>query len=217
MRNNAPSRSTAPPLFRFFHLLANRFRPFAAAAFAMAVAACASVDPGMGIPAEAHVPRASGTLQPGDVIRVSYPGAPELNLTQRIQPDGRVSLPTIGGVHASGKSVAALQSQLNSMYRPHLQDPTVLVAVETAASGVYVSGEVLRPGKIPLDRPMTAMEAVMETGGFGTLANPNQVVVVRKGGGSHQRYVLNMSMTGNASPPFYVKPYDVIYVTKSRW
>lgn len=171
----------------------------------------------MSITSEAFVPRASGNLSSGDVIRVSFPGAPELNVVQRIQPDGRVSLPTIGGVSAAGRSVSAVQSQLNSMYQPHLQDPTVLVSVETAASGVYVSGEVLRPGKVPLERPMTAMEAVMESGGFTKMANPRQVVLVRKVGGQHQRYVLNMSMTGEASPPFYVRPYDMIYVTLSRW
>jgi len=171
----------------------------------------------MDIPSEAFVPRASGNLNSGDVIRVSFPGAPELNVVQRIQPDGRVSLPTIGGVSAAGRSVSAVQSQLNSMYQPHLQDPTVLVSVETAASGVYVSGEVLRPGKVPLERPMTALEAVMESGGFTKMANPRKVVLVRKEGGQHQRYVLNMSMSGGASPPFYVRPYDMIYVTLSRW
>lgn len=178
---------------------------------------CQPVQPGMAIPSEAIVPRASGNLSSGDVIRVSFPGAPELNVVQRIQPDGRVSLPTIGGVSAAGRSVSSVQSQLHSMYQPHLQDPTVLVAVETAASGVYVSGEVLRPGKVPLDRPMTALEAVMEAGGYTKMANPRQVVIVRNEGGQHNRFVVNMSMTGGASPPFYVKPYDMIHVTMSRW
>jgi polysaccharide biosynthesis/export protein len=189
------------------------------AAFVVAASctSCQTSSPGMQIPAEAYVPRASGNLDPGDVIRVSFPGAPDLNLVQRIQANGRLSLPTVGGVQAAGRSVPALQSQLSSMYGPHLQDPTVLVSVETAASGVYVSGQVLRPGKIPLERPMTAMEAVMEAGGFSEMANLRNVVVIRNHRGQHQRYVLNMSMGGGASPPFYVNPYDVIYVSQSRW
>jgi polysaccharide export outer membrane protein len=105
------------------------------------------------------------------------------------------------------------------MYRPHLQDPTVIVAVESAAAGVYVSGEVLRPGKIPLDRPITVLEAVMEAGGFTKFANPKQVIVVRNERGKNQRYVLNMeeSLGSAESLRFYLRKYDVIYVKQSRW
>ena len=82
-----------------------------------------------------------------------------------------------------------------------------------------LSGEVLRPGKIPLDRPLTALEAVMEAGGFTKLANPKQVIVMRNQGGKTQRYVLNMNDTLNGfeSSPFYVRPFDVIYVKQSAW
>jgi polysaccharide export outer membrane protein len=105
------------------------------------------------------------------------------------------------------------------MYQPHLQDPTVVVSLQSASAGVYVSGEVLRPGKIPLDRPMTALEAVMEAGGFTKFANPKQVIVVRNEGGKNQRYVLNMNdaLNGMESRPFYVRPFDVLYVRQSAW
>ena len=82
-----------------------------------------------------------------------------------------------------------------------------------------MSGEVLRAGKIPLDRPMTALEAVMEAGGFSKFANPKQVIVVRNQGGKVRRYVLNMNdaLYGKESVPFYVRAYDVIYVKQSNW
>ena len=171
------------------------------------------------IPAEAYSARPSGTLAAGDVIRVTFPGAPELNTLQKVQANGKVSMPTIGDVTAQGKSVATLQSQLTGMYQSHLQNPAVLVAVETAASSVYVSGEVVRPGKVPLDRPMTAFEAIMESGGFTKFANPKQVVVVRTKGGKTERYALNLSDTisGASSSAFYLRPYDTVYVKQSRW
>ena len=95
----------------------------------------------------------------------------------------------------------------------------MVVSLAGAAAGVYVSGEVLRPGKIPLDRPMTALEAVMEAGGFTKFANPKQVFIVRNQGGKSQRYVLNMNQAlyGTESIPFYVRAYDVIYVKQSNW
>jgi polysaccharide export outer membrane protein len=77
----------------------------------------------------------------------------------------------------------------------------------------------MRPGKIPLDRPMTALEAVMESGGFTKFANPKQVIVVRNEKGRNQRYVLNMNdaLNGMDSRPFYVRPFDVLYVRQSAW
>lgn len=190
------------------------------ASFAVfASVACQDMNPAPPVPAEASASRPSGALAPGDEISVSFSGAPELNTKQKVQANGKVSLPTIGDVSAAGKTITSFQSQLTSMYQPHLQDPTVVVSLESAAAGVYVSGEVLRPGKIPLDRPMTALEAVMEAGGFTKFANPKQVIVVRNQGGKSQRYVLNMNnaLSGMDSSTFYVRPFDVIYVKQSAW
>lgn len=201
----------------------NRFANVAACLVAavgmFASAGCQNTSPPPPIPAEAAASRPSGTLAPGDEISVTFSGAPELSTKQKIQANGKVSLPTIGDVSASGRSITSFQSQLTSMYQPHLQDPTVIVSLESAAAGVYVSGEVLRPGKIPLDRPMTALEAVMEAGGFTKFANPKQVIVVRNEKGINQRYVLNMNdaLSGVDSRPFYVRPFDVLYVRQSAW
>jgi len=197
--------------------------PFAAALTCLlalfAVTSCETGGPAEPIPASASAARPTGALAPGDVINVTFSGAPEMNTKQKIQPNGKVSLPTIGDVSAAGKTITSFQSQLTSMYQPHLQDPNVVVGLETAAASVYVSGEVVTPGKVPLDRPMTALEAVMEVGGFTKFANPKQVIVVRNEQGRTQRYVLNMNNTlsGVDSTPFYLRPFDVIYVKQSAW
>jgi len=186
---------------------------------AFATTGCQDMGPAPMVPAEAYNSRPSGNLASGDTINVSFSGAPELNTRQKIQPNGKVSLPTVGDVSAAGKTINGLQSTLTSLYQPHLQDPTVVVSLESAAAGVYLSGEVLRPGKIPLDRPMTALEAVMEGGGFTKFANPKKVIVVRNEKGRQQRYVLNLNdaLIGAESSPFYMRPYDVIYVKQSAW
>lgn len=183
------------------------------------ITACGNLTPTRKVPVEAYRSKPSATLAAGDEINVAFPGAPELNSKQKIQVNGKVSLPTIGDVSAVGKSITGFQAELTSRYQPHFQDPTVIVSVETAAAGVYVSGEVLRPGKIPLDRPMTALEAIMECGGFSKLANPRQVIIVRNENGRCQRYVLNMNeaLYGTDSSSFYVRVYDVIYVKQSNW
>lgn len=184
-----------------------------------AITGCETTGPAEPIPASASAARPTGALAPGDEISVSFSGAPEMNTKQKIQPNGRVSLPTIGDVSAAGKTITSFQSQLTAMYQPHLQDPTVVVGLESAAASVYVSGEVNNPGKVPLERPMTALEAVMEVGGFTKFANPKQVIVVRNEKGRTQRYVLNLNNTlsGVDNTPFYLRPFDVIYVKQSAW
>jgi polysaccharide export outer membrane protein len=199
--------------------IANAALLFCAMFAALAIVSCQNLNPPPPVPAEAAASRPSGILAAGDEISVTFSGAPELNTKQKIQPNGKVSLPTVGDVQAAGRTVNSLQASLTSLYQPHLQDPTVVVALENAAAGVYVSGQVLRPGKIALDRPMSVLEAVMEAGGFTPMANPKQVIVVRNVRGKNERYVLNLNnaFTGAESNPFYLRPYDVIYVKQSVW
>lgn len=175
--------------------------------------------PDYNIPSSAFRAEPSSTLVVGDVLRFTYAGAPEFNQTQKIQPNGKVSLPTVGSVQAAGRNVGSLQTSLTSMYEDSLNDPTVVVALEQPAAVVYVSGEVNSPGKVPLDRKLTAFEAVMETGGFSKLANPKRAFVFRTEGGKQNRYPLNLkdTLSGFDTEPFYLRPFDVVYVQRSNW
>ena len=219
MKSTPQTQRPAAGWQRLFQSMTKVLAAMMALMLAMSFTGCEGPESYTPIPAEAYSPRPSGTLAAGDVLNVSFPGAPELNTTQKIQADGKVSLPTIGSVTAKGRSISSLQSQLTGMYTAHLQNPAVLVAVETAASGVYVTGEVMKPGKVPLDRPMTVLEAIGECGGFTKFANPKQVVVVRNQGGKSQRYALNLAdtLSGANQSSFYLRPYDTVLVKQSRW
>jgi polysaccharide export outer membrane protein len=171
------------------------------------------------LPTDATLPNSQGQLSEGDLIQVTFPGAPNLDLTQKVLSNGQVNLPIIGDVAASGKKLGTFQRELEGRYREHLADPRVLVSLETPSAVVYVSGEVTNPGKVPLSRPLTVLEAIMESGGFSRFANRKEIFVVRKEGNLQKRYVRNLNETlahGNGKT-FYLKPYDVIYVKQSAW
>ena len=199
-------------------LAGGRWRVAAVVGLVVVASGCGGGGGGV-VPAAAYNAAPSGSLAAGDVIRVSYPGAPEFNQTLRVQADGNIGLPMVGNVSGGGRSPSALQAALTEMYTPHLNDPTVFVSLEQPAASVYVSGEVGSPGKVALLRPTTALEAVMEVGGFSKLANPKKVYVIRNERGTQRRYVLNLAepLSGNQSRAFYLRPYDVIYVERSRW
>ena len=190
-----------------------------ATAVGLLATACAPSPEMYQIPSDALIATPQSTLSVGDVVRFTYSGAPEFNQIQKIRADGRVSLPQVGSVKAAGRSISSLQASLTAMYEPHLNDLTVMVSLEQPAAVVYVSGAVNQPGKVPLDRSITALEAVMETGGFSKTANPKQVFVIRNEGGRQRRYPLNLGdpLAGYESRAFYLRPFDVVYVKQSVW
>src|SRR5262249_14634843 len=153
-------------------------------------------------------------LNPGDVVKISFPAAPELNQTQKIGTDGALSLPLIGEVHAAGKSPGQLQSELANLYKPQLQDNEVLVALETRALPVVVSGAVQKPGKIVFERPATVLEAIMEAGGFTPEADLKKVSVIRIVKGEHYSQVFDLRpvLKGKPTAAVYVNGGDVIFV-----
>lgn len=172
-------------------------------------------------PAEAFVPSRPVTLAPGDVVRLTFAGAPEWSQSQTIRADGRISLPQIGDVRAAGKSVGALQSQLEGMYEAELTNNKVLVTLENGVMSVYVSGAVNKPGKLTFNRPTTVLQAIAEAGGtnaFGTMRN---VRLVRLHGGQQHVYNLDLrsAIKGQIAPPatgpFYIRDGDVINVPQS--
>jgi polysaccharide export outer membrane protein len=155
------------------------------------------------------------TLREGDVVKVSFPGSSALDTTQLIRRDGRITLPLIGEVDAAGLTPPALEKKLVDLYAPQLASKQVTVEVISSSFPVYVTGMVLHPGKILSDHPITALEAVMEAGGFDyNTANPRDVVVIRREGNVMKNYKINLKavLQGKASEPFYMKPGDIIYV-----
>jgi polysaccharide export outer membrane protein len=154
-------------------------------------------------------------LHEGDSVRVSFPGAPNLNTVQQIRRDGIIALPLIGEFKAAGLTPADMEKELVKQYGSQLQTKEVNVAVESSAFFVYVTGAVLRPGRVISDRPMTALEAIMEAGGFDyNKANLKKVVVIRHENGNTQHQLLNLKkvLHGEKDEPFSLKRSDIIYV-----
>ena len=162
-------------------------------------------------------PPARVTLAPGDVIKLTFTGAPELNQSQRIRADGKVSLPLVGEVDAAGKTLVALQSELSQLYKSQLKNSDLLITLESATTQVVISGAVAKPAKIAFDKPTTVFQAIMEAGGANAYGNLKSVRLIRMVNGVQHSQVLDLTPTlkGEAVRPFYVRDGDVIYVPQS--
>jgi len=161
------------------------------------------------------------TIREGDVLKIAFPGAPNLDTTQQVRRDGRITLSMVGEFKASGLTPADLEKELVKVYSSQLVSKEVTVTVVSSSFSVFVTGAVMRPGKITSDRPLTALEAVMEAGGFDPAkADMKAVVVIRNEEGGTKNYPLNLKLVleGKSNVPFYLKPSDIVYVpTKFSW
>lgn len=160
-------------------------------------------------------------LREGDVLNIKFPGAPQLSTSQTIRRDGKITLSGVGEVTAAGLTPTELQDQLLKLYAKDLLDKTVEVAVQSSSFPVFVTGAVARPGKILSDRPITALEAILEAGGFAeATANRKDVTVSRNVNGHMEHFKLNLKdvLNGSSSQVFYLQPADIVYVpTRFSW
>jgi polysaccharide biosynthesis/export protein len=161
------------------------------------------------------------TVREGDVLKIAFPGAPNLDTTQQVRRDGRITLNLVGEVLVAGMTPGDVETDLSKRFSTQLLSSAVNVSVVSSSFVVFVTGSVIKPGKILPDHPITALEAVMEAGGFITdKADMKAVVVVRQENGTTHNYTLNLKevLDGKSVEAFYLKPSDIVFVPeKFSW
>lgn len=169
---------------------------------------------------EDMAPAPSVKIEEGDSLGINFPGSPNLNTTQRVRQDGKIELQVVGEVTALGKTPAELEQELLKLYDKELVLKQVTVTLQSTSYPVYVSGLVVRPGKVLCDRPMTALEVIMEAGGFDhARANMKRVTVVRTENGQIKHFKLNLKavLDGNSTQRFYVRPRDIVHIPEKTF
>ncbi|HEX2099710.1 MAG TPA: polysaccharide biosynthesis/export family protein [Candidatus Synoicihabitans sp.] len=177
---------------------------------------CHSPQVSMPPPASAMAADASThALREGDVVKLSFPSAPNLDATYKVGRDGKISPSLVGELKAAGLTPLELENKLRELYATELLSSEVFVSVVSSSYPIFVTGAVVRPGKIEVDRPMTALEAIMEAGGFQMAkANGGAVVIVRQEQGQVRNYTLDLRkvLEGQSSETFFLQPSDIVYV-----
>lgn len=160
------------------------------------------------------------TLEPGDVIEIKFRYCPELDQTQSIRPDGKVALELVNEVQAAGLTPDELRRHLLELYAGTLKEPVITVIVrEMVNQKVFVGGEVLAPGMIPLVGRMTVLEAIMAAGGYNKhSAQMRNVVVVRRIGDQNHAMAMDLrqALERPTSEVFYLAPHDIVFIPRTR-
>ncbi len=157
-------------------------------------------------------------LQPGDVLRVKFLYHPELDIKVPVGPDGSVTVQGVGKLPAQGKTAEELSKDIAAMSSDHLRNPEVTVIVaELGPRKVYVGGEVRLPGPVLYREGMTALQAILDRGGFTEVARTDSVLHLTIKDNSYQATRLNLSGNVDEGTPELrqLAVYDVIYVPRT--
>jgi polysaccharide biosynthesis/export protein len=163
------------------------------------------------------MPGKSLVLQEGDTISVDFPGAPNFDISQTIRRDGKVSLKSYGEYVAAGKTPTEMEEDLKKIYEKQLVNNEVSVTVQQSAFVLYMMGAIGRPGKLTSERPLTPMEALIESGVDPARSNLKSIRVIRTDASGHtEKYKINLygvlHKKGEQMPAFALKPNDIIFV-----
>lgn len=114
-----------------------------------------------------------------DVIEVRVWREAELSGQVRVRPDGKITLPLVGDVQASGLTPTELQKKAVEAFSQVLNAPQVIVSVVSVQSKkYYISGQVERSGPFPLVTPTTVLQA-LSLCGFKEWAKKGGVIIMR--------------------------------------
>jgi protein involved in polysaccharide export with SLBB domain len=158
-------------------------------------------------------------LQRGDEIDVKFLYQPEENQHVAIRPDGRISLPATGDLTVTGMTPNEIQKLIQERSGTHLRNPEVVIVVtHVGEQRVYIGGEVVRPGYVPLRPDMTPLQAVLQSGGFKRTAKLESVLLLTPDAdGRFNAARVDMKQVVNDGVPERVRlhPDDVVFVPQT--
>jgi polysaccharide export outer membrane protein len=153
-------------------------------------------------------------LTVGDKLRVEVYKDPQLSQSLQVRPDGKVTLPLIGDTSAAGLTSIELRDRIAAALKEYVTNPVVtVIVVETVPPVVYVMGEVADAGAVPLNGPMSVLQALAMAGGFRDFANTKDIRVLRRGPRGIQTIAFNYktAVKGDGDPVM-LQPGDTVIV-----
>lgn len=154
-------------------------------------------------------------LGPGDTVQIKVINFDNLSTQATVQPDGKISLPLVGGIDASGKSAETLAEELTTRFSEYVQKPSVWVTVSGFREDtVFMLGLVKNPGKTTLSPGMTLLTAVASAGGPAEKADTAHVLITR-----NNRETITVDLDEAARDPkqnIALQPGDIVHVPESK-
>lgn len=129
------------------------------------------------------------TVSPGDTLSIEVLEDPQLNRRVLVLPDGTINFPFAGSVRVAGRSVAQVESTIESAIASNFAStPNVFATVDTLQDpaqlagetiDIYFLGEINVPGAQAVPRGTTFLQALALGGGLTPFAADKRVQLRR--------------------------------------
>lgn len=156
----------------------------------------------------------------GDALQINVWKNPELSVAVPVRPDGKISLPLVGDIKASGETAEDLATNIGSQLKSFIRNPQVTVIVTNPSSAdfqrrIRVTGAVNQPISVPYREGMTILDIVLEAGGLTEFASANKAKLYRKEGDSikvYPVYLKDILNKGKLTTNYQLVPSDIVTI-----
>jgi len=152
-----------------------------------------------------------------DVLSINVWKEPDVSRSVTVRSDGKISLPLVGELQASGQTPRQLEQEITKRLQSYISEPEVTVIVtESKSQRINILGMVSRPGTYMLTGSATVLDAIAMAGGFKDFAKKKSIYVLRAApDGTQKRISFNYNeVIKGVNPEQNIKlmPHDTLVV-----
>ncbi len=167
-------------------------------------------------PAQAEVQEDYYVIGKGDILEIVVWQEPEISRQVKVRVDGRISMPLVDDVQASGLTPLELKEIVTQNLAEFIEAPEATVIVQNQVSkSYYVMGEVNGQGEFELDKELTLLQALARAQGFTDWADKRNLLLLRQNKDGEERFDINYRdiISGDAPEQnLQIKPGDTLVV-----
>ena len=152
-----------------------------------------------------------------DRLAINVWKEPDISRSIPVRSDGKISLPLVGEVQATGRTPLKLEQEIAAKLKNYIGEPEVTVIVQQINSQKFnILGQVTRPGSYPIANASTVLDAIAVAGGFRDFAKQKNIYVLRQNAdGTQSRMAFNYKQVvkgENTTQNIKLQPRDTIVV-----
>jgi polysaccharide export outer membrane protein len=147
---------------------------------------------------------------------------PDLSTGVPVRPDGKITIPLIEDLQATGKTPTELARDIEKELSVYIQDPIVTVMVTgfvgTFQDRIRVVGEAQRPQALPYRSTMTLLDVMIAVGGLTDFAAGNRATITRVVAGKPRQYrvrIDDLVRDGDMSANVRIRPGDIVVIPEA--
>ena len=194
-------------------------RWFASVVVLLGIAGCATTYPPA--PSQAASGEFNYHIGPLDTVNVIVWRNPELSMVVPVRPDGKITMPLVDDLQATGKTPTELERDMEKALGKYIREPVVTVIVTKSVGPINeqirVIGEVNKPEVLAYRQDLTLLDVMIVVGGLTDFADGNNARIFRvaEGGKLYTVRLRDLLKRGDVSANVDMRPGDILIIPQS--